>query len=101
MTENNLNLSKKYYIYIPIILGAIILLISIVLICLILFKEKPKPSEEPVEERTLEEVLKSISAPSGKEVEIPEEILENISAPPGEGSPEVSQEIIDSLTAPE
>ena len=101
MAENNLNLSKKYYIYIPIILGVIILLVSLVLVFLVLFKEEPKASEELVEEKTLQEILKSISSPPGKKVEIPEEVLESISAPPEESPSEASQEIIDSLTAPE
>lgn len=91
---------KTLYIIFALI---IVILIIAVLIFLYfdLIKEKLKfPGELPVEEKRLEKILESLTAPSeGREVS--EEILKSVTAPSQkQGTPQVSKEIIDSLTAP-
>ena len=98
MTENNQKLPKRYYLYIPIVLGVVILLLSIVSI---LIKEGfgEKTKQKPAEERNLEEVLKSLTAPTDGG-EIPDEVLKSIS-PPKQSLSAPLQETINSSTAPE
>ena len=74
-------------------------------------KEKPI-TEEPVPgEKTMEEIIEDLTAPAAEEEpSVPDEVIESLTAPtsaPGqeetgqETSEGISQDIIDSLTAPE
>lgn len=83
----------------------IVLLISLLtiggIVYFLVFKkpaEKP-PAGMPAEEKTMEEILQSLTAPSGGEKsEVSKEIIKSLTAP-GKGG-EISEEILQSLTAP-
>lgn len=90
---------KDYKIY---IIGLVIILLIAVLI-FIFFKyiyiKKPAP-EETAKEKTMEDILNSLSAPSDSS-SISGEVLKSISAPSKkETQPNTSQKILDSLKAP-
>ena len=89
-------MTTKRIIFIPIL---IIFCIAIGgLIYLLIFK---KSAEKPLivpGEKTLEEKLKEITAPAGGIPEVSEEILKSLTAPKKGEAP--SEEILKSLTAP-
>jgi len=76
-----------------------LLIIGLLVYCFI-FKKAEKPETvSPVKEKTLEEFLGDLTAPSnGEKTEVSAEILESLTAPK-KGS-KVSEDIIKSLTAP-
>ena len=88
--------SKKAILIIS--LSLIILLFIGSFVYFLIFK---KPAEKPPlvpEEKTLEEILKDLTAPQGVEAtEVSKEVIESLTAPQ---KGEVSEDIIESLTAP-
>lgn len=87
-----------------LIIPAIIIIIVFLIIAGIIYLVfKPKPEEEKPspflpKEKTMEEILKDLTASSeGEKVEVSEETIKSLTAP---GQGEVSEEIIKNLTAP-
>lgn len=88
---------KKYFWLFAI---AISLIITGVLIYFFEFRgpEEESAPQVPEREMTLEEALKSVTAPEDGS-EVSEKILKGLTAPK-KGNPDVPEEILDSLTAP-
>ena len=83
-----------------ILISAILIFLLIVgsIVYLLVFK-KPVESPPVPEEKTLEEKLQSLTAPARATSAVPEGVIENLTAPGG--GEEVSEDIIQKLTAPE
>ncbi|MDP3990768.1 MAG: hypothetical protein Q8P63_00460 [Candidatus Nealsonbacteria bacterium] len=83
-----------------ILLVVVVLAVLIALALLIDFFNKPKEEIQPVvKEKTMEEILKGLSAPPASEnQEVLDEILKSLSAPKGSGK--VSEEVLLKLSAP-
>ena len=89
-------LKEKRKIYLIIVsLVVFALLVLGFFIFRVKIAEKP-PAEK---EKTLEEILQSLTAPEGELPQVPEEVIEDLTAL--EKLPDVSEEIIQGLTAPE
>lgn len=103
--------TPKAHLVLVIVLIAV-LVIGIV-VYLIFFKEQTVPQEPMVGEKTIEEIVQDLTAPQNEEqVQVADEVIQSLTAPePDESGQEetaeeisadqVSQDIIDSLTAPE
>ncbi len=82
----------------------IILIIALIgggIIYFFFFEEESSPQESIPPVKSAEEILEDLTASVSGEPEITQEIIETLTAP-GQGiGPEQIQEIIDSLTAPE
>jgi len=93
-----MNWDKRSIIYF-----SIFIIISLALAAGAYFAYKYVFDEEPVLEegtaKTYEDVIKDLTAPRGAGNEVAEEVMRDLTTE--EQLPEVSKEIIDSLTAPE
>ena len=85
---------KRKIIFILVLI--IFLLIIGSLVYFLVFQKPAEKSPIVPEEKTIEEVLQSLTAPEGETPEISEETMENLTAP---GGGEVSGDVIRSLTA--
>lgn len=86
---------QKRIIFIVIFIISII--IGGIIYCLV-FKKPTEKEEIPSEGKTLEEVLKSLTAPEQEKIEVPEKVLKELSAPKNEIK--VPEEVLKSLTPP-
>ena len=79
----------------------IIIILTVIVGGIVYFLVFKKPAEQPLilEEKTLEEKLQSLTAPARATSAVPEGVIENLTAPGG--GEEVSEDIIQKLTAPE
>lgn len=82
-------------IIIPLLITFILIVGGIVYI---LVFQKPVEQLPVLEEKTLEEKLQNLTAPSGETPEVSEEAIESLTA--SGGGEEVSEEVLQSLTAP-
>lgn len=60
---------------------------------------KEKLPSVPVKEKTMEEVLRNLTAPAGQPSEVSEKVLKGLTAPK-KGNPDIPEGILQSLTAP-
>lgn len=83
-----------------ILIATILLFILSLSVCLLIYKYKlyEKGFSGAEKEKTMEEILQSLTAPENREkTEISAETLDSLTAP---GKGEVSEDILNSLTAP-
>lgn len=91
--------SKKSLCYLAIVL-AIALLVFVGLLYYFSRPPKIEVSEEKPVGRSMEEIIESLSAPGEAPESIPKQVQKNLSAP-SKKQVEVSENILQSLTAPE
>jgi flagellar basal body-associated protein FliL len=93
-----MNIDKKKIL----IIAAVIILIVLVLGFFYFLSSKKKEKERVgPKSRTLEEILREdLTALSGAEVKISQDLINKLSVPDKKKVPPVSEEIIESLTAP-
>lgn len=60
---------------------------------------RPRIAEKPKLKETIEDVLKSLTAPAGQATEVPKEVLDSLTAPKRKSAP-VPEDVLKSLTAP-
>lgn len=104
-------IEKKSIIRLAIILIAV--LIIGVVVYFVFFKKETVPEEPIVGEKTMEQIIEDLTAPqNGEQVQVSDEIIQSLTASQpdesGQGetigeisADQVSQDIINSLTAPE
>ncbi len=99
-------LDKKVFIYLGIIISFLVILIIAGFVVYFLIKKAEieiKPLEPKIEEPKplSEEIIKSLTAPSGvKPQPLPKEVIESLTAPSKTKPEPLSDEVIKSLTAP-
>lgn len=94
---------KKKIIYLIVIVGLVVFAI-LVLRFFTFPVEKFEKLKPPAikEEKTMEEIIRDLTAPATTSVStVSEKVIKNLTAPVKNQHPEVSEEIIKNLTAPE
>lgn len=94
---------KKSFLYLGIVLVVAILVGVGYFYYLKKTEIKEVPEEKKPAEKTMEEIIKDLSAPEGEQEPLPEGVIESLSAPPQKGKEALEdlEDVLKSLSAPE